>query len=211
MLVAMLLLTLCFAWRVVSTIFFSHTSSALGNLLLYKWMAVGIIGYAVVHRFVTKNISWLETFSHELTHTVVALIFLRRVHSFNASEKSGQVSTSGDSGMSLVPMTLAPYCLPIFTYLALMLRCLIAGDALWIYDILLGVTVGFHFYCFKTQTGNHQTDINKYPLSFSYLYIGTFVLFNILILLVSLWPSRNVFNALWLFVTSSWDTLTNLL
>ncbi len=210
-LAAMLVITLCYARWVASTMFFSPTSSAWGNLMLYKWMAAGIGIYALLHRFINKNITWLETFSHELTHIVVALMFMRRVHSFQAGEGSGEVSTSGSGHLSTVPQALAPYCLPIFTYVALLLRCIIADEALWIFDILLGITVAFHFYCFKSQTGSHQPDINQFPLLFSYAYIHTFQAFNLLVLLVSMWPSRSVFSALWLPFPTAWDTLTSLI
>ena len=54
------------------------------------------------------------------THTVVAQLLFRRVHSFHAAEDGGLVSTSGSLGRGMIPMSLAPYCLPIFTYLLLL-------------------------------------------------------------------------------------------
>ncbi len=77
-----------------------------------------------MRRFLNKNALWLETFTHELTHIVVAMLFLRKVHSFHAEEGFGVVYTSGQSNNMIPPMALAPYCLPIYTFLLLSVRCL---------------------------------------------------------------------------------------
>ena len=166
----------------------------MGNLEMYEWTAVGIVAYLLLKGLLRKNLEWMETFSHELTHTIVSMLTLRKVHLFQAGEKTGAVTTSG-GGFSEVLVSLAPYCLPIFTYLLLFLRPLVATDGMWIFDILLGLTIAFHTVCFSTQTGNHQTDINKYPLAFSYAYIYAALLFNINTILVSYWTTKNVFTA----------------
>ena len=179
----------------------------LGNLEMYQWTGVGIVIYALARGLLRKNLNWLEVFSHELTHTVVSIMLLRKVHSFRAGDRDGEVSTSGASSTHIF-VTLAPYCLPIFTYFFLFLRPLIKTDGLWIYDIFLGVTIAFHAICFKTQTGRFQPDIQRFPLPFSYLYIFTALLFNINTILVSYWSSKNVFTALWYSLTSVWEGLT---
>ena len=101
----------------------------------------------------------------------------------------------------LIPQALAPYCLPIFTYMLLALRCLVQPEGLWIFDILVGSTIAFHVLCFVRQTGNHQTDINQYPLYFSYLYIVTMQLVNLCIILVAFFPNYNVFTSVWRMAT----------
>lgn len=168
----------------------------MGNLEMYEWTAVGIVAFLLLKGLLRRNLEWMETFSHELTHTVVSLLTLRKVHQFKAGERTGEVTTSG-GGLSEVFVSLAPYCLPIFTYLLLFIRPLVAKDGLWIFDILIGLTIAFHAVCFVTQTGNHQTDIKKYPLAFSYAYIAAALLFNINTMLVSYWSSKNVFSAWW--------------
>ena len=59
-------------------------------------------------------------------------------------------------------MSLAPYCLPIYTYALLMLRPLLDFHGLIIYDILIGITLAFHVVNFKKDTSRHQPDINQY-------------------------------------------------
>ncbi len=178
-----------------------------GNLEMYLWTAVGVGIYAVLRILMHKNMRWLEVFSHELTHAVVSLMMLRKVHSLKAQDNGGEVSTSG-KGITRVFVTLAPYCLPIFTYFFLFFRPLIKFDGLWIYDMVVGITVGFHAMCFKTQTGNHQPDINQFPKAFAYLYIFSFLLFNINTILVSYWSSKNIFTALVYTLSSIWEGLT---
>ena len=112
---------------------------------------------------------------------------------------------SGKYDYALAPMALAPYCLPIFTYLLLSIRCLMDFHGMWIYDVIIGMTICFHFFCFKNQTGSYQTDINQYPLSFSYLYIITALLINFCVIWVAFFPQYNVYTSFWRLVTSVWE------
>lgn len=207
LLIVVLLLTLPYVWQLFGILFMSPTVSVLSQLELYQWVAVGIVIAVVIGRFTNKNLSWLETFSHESAHTVMALLFLRRVHSFHADEGSGVVFTSGTTRTGLIPMALAPYCLPIFTYLLLFLRPLIDFHSVWIFDILIGMSLAFHVRCFKHQTGNHQSDINQYPLFFSYAYIYLARLINCCIIVVAFFPRYNVFSSIWRWLCALYDNL----
>ena len=201
----LLLLAIPYAVKIIGIILFPDRIGVLRQLSIFQWVGVGIAAFAVIHSVVKKNMTWLETFSHELTHIVVALLFFRRVHSFHAEEGSGVVYTSGEYEYALAPMALAPYCLPIFTYLLLSIRCLMDFHGMWIYDVLIGMTICFHFFCFKNQTGNYQTDINQYPLSFSYLYIVTALLINFCIIWVAFFPQYNVYTSFWRYLSSVWE------
>lgn len=194
---------------IVKAIFFpTPPMTVSGNLDMYLWTAVGAVAYTLLRGLLRKNIVWLETFSHELTHIVVSLMLFRKIHSFRAGQGSGEVTTSG-SDVSRVFVSLAPYCLPIFTYLLLFFRPLIKADSLYVYDILVGISIAFHAICFKTQTGNHQPDINRFPLFFSYLYIAAALLFNLNTILVSYWSSKNVFTAFVYSLQSMWEGMTS--
>ena len=194
---------------IVKAIFFpTPPMTVTGNLDMYLWTAVGAVAYTLLRGLLRKNIVWLETFSHELTHIVVSLMLFRKIHSFRAGQGSGEVTTSG-SDVSRVFVSLAPYCLPIFTYLLLFFRPLIKADSLYVYDIFVGISIAFHAICFKTQTGNHQPDINRFPLFFSYLYIAAALLFNLNTILVSYWSSKNVFTAFVYSLQSMWEGTTS--
>ena len=179
------------------------------NLPVYQWMGAGIVGFLVLSRFFNRNLKWFTTFSHELTHTIVSLLMFREIHSFQAGRGTGEIYTSGNRN-TLVFVDLAPYCLPIFTYLLLAIRMMMAKDMLMYYDVLVGLSIGFHAYCFRTQTGSYQTDINKHPLYFSYTYIATALLFNVCVIIVSFWNGKNVFTAFWYVLTQMWKTLTSI-
>ncbi len=189
--VFIIVLTIPYCRDLLSVVFFPENKSMLSQLEVYKWVALGMVLYALVRPHIRKNLLFVETFSHEFTHFIVALLFNKRMHSFHAEQGSGAIFTSGRHKSSLVPIALAPYCLPVFTYLLLSFRWMLNFHGAWIFDIIIGITICFHFYCFKTQIGNHQTDINQYPLSFSYLYIFTAWLINLCIILPSFFPNMN--------------------
>lgn len=202
----LLVVLLPYAWKLFSILFLSPIP-ILSQLELYKWMFVGAVSAMVIGRFFNKNLLWVETFSHELTHIVVAFFFSRKVHSFHAEEGSGVVYTSGTTQKGLIPMALAPYCLPIFTYILLSIRSLMDFHGMWIFDIVVGMSIAFHISCFKHQTGNYQTDINQYPLFFSYLYIYVARLINICIIIVAFFPHYNVFTSVWRLLCALYDNL----
>lgn len=158
------------------------------NYMKYQYVGMGMAGYFIV-TFVgifKKNLEWLRTFSHELTHTVVGMMFLRKIHSFEAGVGSGVMSHSGGFRFGTVPISLAPYCLPIFTYLLLFLRELGAPNSLYIFDIMIGVTLAFHIGCFRSQIGLHQTDITGVGVFRSALFIVAMWIVNLSILLLSI-------------------------
>ena len=197
-------------WHIVSR-FFNIISR-------YQWIGVGIVGFAVFHHFVSKNRDFMETFSHELTHGVVALLCFREITSFQANKHDGVIWTRGWR-WSQTFVSLAPYCLPIFTYMILLIwslvatRSLVATGALFALDIIVGMTIAFHFFCFKSQTGSYQADINQFPLWFSYIYIWFFRLFNALVILLCYMPSfktghpLKLWGAVWYLIEHIWNDI----
>lgn len=161
---------------------------AISHWMTYQWFLIGAGGYFLLRilRIFTRNESWLQTFSHELSHTVVGMMFLRRIHSFSATTGEGEITHSGRIRFGQIFISLAPYCLPIFTYALLFLRLLGATKSLYIFDIMIGVTFAFHLLCFWRQTGNHQTDIRSVGYLRSYLFLIWAWLFNATIILLSI-------------------------
>lgn len=181
---------------IVRHIFFPKRGSWIGNLQLYMWTGIGILFFVVVQRFLKENLQWFETFTHELAHTIVSILLLRRIHSFEANNNNGLIMTSGN-GKTLVFVDLAPYCLPIYTFLLLAIRAIVTSQFLWCIDLIIGISLAFHVRCFFKQTGSYQPDINKHPLYFSYTYIATALLLNLCVILVSYWSTKNFFTAFW--------------
>lgn len=188
---------------IVRHIIFPKRGSWIGNLQLYMWTGIGISIFLIGKRFLKENLQWFETFTHELAHTIVSILMLRRIHSFEANNDNGLIMTSGN-GKTLVFVDLAPYCLPYYTYFLLVFRAIATSQFLWCIDIIIGISIAFHIGCFIKQTGNYQPDINKRPLYFSYTYIATALLFNLCVILVSYWSTKNVFTAFWYVIKYMW-------
>ena len=162
-------------------------------IALYKWVGLGIVVFALLHYFVKRNRDVMATFSHEITHAVVAVACFREIVSFQVNVRDGVVWSRG-SRWSEPIVSLSPYCFPLFTYVMLLLWSLVATphmvatNGLWAFDILIGMTMMFHIVCFKEQTGSHQSDITGYPLYFSYIYIWLFRLLNLIVVILCYMP-----------------------
>jgi hypothetical protein len=63
---------------------------------------------------------------------------------------------------------------------------MIAMESRWFFDMLIGLTVGFHFVAMIKDISPHQTDIKECGYVFSYLFITAFLLFNASIILWSI-------------------------
>jgi hypothetical protein len=173
---------------------------------IFKWLALGILAYFILRFVFKKNETWLQTQTHEWTHVFVALLFGHKIHYSYAQEGSGEMSHSGRFGSIFI--LLAPYCLPIFTYFFLFLRLLSAHEQLFIFDIIIGFTLAFHLVCFKKQTGFHQTDIIRTGKFISVLFIASFLLFNLTIVLLSI--KKGVYEAMIYQFVHLWRDLVEL-
>jgi len=174
---------------------------------LYKWFGAGFATYFILRMlpFVRKNGELFQTFIHELTHTVVAVLFFRKIHSFYAGEHSGVMKHSGGRFGDIF-ISLAPYCLPIFTYAFLLLRIIGTWKQQMWFDIFIGFTVAFHSACFARQTRNYQTDIQQNGYLKSYLFIVLFWLFNATIILLSI--RKGIVNSITYLFPQYWNDIT---
>ncbi|MBR7183040.1 MAG: M50 family metallopeptidase [Alistipes sp.] len=180
----------------------------IAHYTLYKYIGIGMAAYFIlsIFRIFNKNLEWLQTFSHELSHTIVGMMFLRKIHSFEARQGTGVMSHSGGLRFGDIFISLAPYCLPIFTYLLLFLRELGAAKSLYIFDIMIGITVAFHISCFRKQTGLHQTDITNVGVARSTFFIPAMWIINLTVLLLSI--RFGVIDSFVKLATEYWQTLT---
>ena len=116
--------------------------------------AIGVI----LDQVLLRRIPGLETFEHELTHALAALMFFRRIRRFTVSRyQGGYVEYSGGPGG--LPANdfigLAPYVLPTFMVLSALLRPWLDLGVLPIFDIWIGFTFGYHTWStFRETTGN---------------------------------------------------------
>ena len=190
----------------ISMEFYFSFKWLLYHLSLYMWFFIGFGAYFVLRLilFFRKNEEFLQIFSHELTHTVVGLFFFQKIHSFQANEQEGVVWHSGRRYGSLC-ISLAPYCLPIFTFAFLLLRIIGANKSLYIFDLFIGFTLAFHLLCFIRQTRPYQTDISSNGYILSFLFIFCALLFNLTIILLSI--RKGIINANIFLFTNYWKDI----
>ncbi len=119
----------------------------LGRSDLLWPLAVGFVLGVLVDERLIGRAPGAETFEHELTHALVALLFLRRVTRFVVTKRNGGwVQYSGGFGGVVADdlIGLAPYVLPTFTALSVAARpALDAGWFPW-FDVWIGPTLGYH-------------------------------------------------------------------
>ena len=198
------IIIICLALAIV--VFIPIIVYACTHISSYQWMLYGMGGCFAIGLlpFIRKNIDWLQTFSHELTHTIVGMLFLHKIHSFNANQETGMISHSGKRFGSLF-ISLSPYCLPIFTYAVMLLRILGATSALLIFDIFIGAPLLFHISCFWEQTGLYQTDIQGQGYVRSFLFIIWGWVFNASVILLTV--RMGIVDGVVYLFTKYWDTL----
>ncbi len=179
--VTILVMALSIYWLIPATLW------ATAHIPIYKYILIGVGSYFGVGllRIFNRNLEWAQTFSHELSHTLVGILFLRKIHSFTAEEGTGVMTHSGSWRFGSTLISLAPYSMPIFMYLLLGLRELGATGSLYIFDIMIGIACGFHLACFWKQTRPYQTDLQEVGFGRAYTFIFAAHTFNMVLLLRS--------------------------
>lgn len=210
------------AFEFYRTIMYAVNTSMNQQFSGYLWMGVGFIVYIIFHKFLfKKNIDIMQTMSHEGAHMLVGALFLRRkIYQFNAKSADslsygdntlGFVSSSRNSNRINILSTLAPYMLPYLTFLLLLFRLMIKNQCLPIVDVIIGFSLMFYFFCWKKDTRRDQSDIQLCGVFLSYLYIITFLLFNmsIIIYAVSGGVSEplNIFGGIKQYFVQTWNDI----
>ena len=134
-------------------------------------------------------------FTHELTHTLIALLFLKKISEFVVRGRECYVNYKiGKLGVGYVPITLSPYCIPIYTIMIFPFR--FAGDAHYmiIFDALIAFTYAFHLHSFIKQTRFTQSDIENCGIMCSASFL-TFTHLAVASLILAI-PKGGVLNAL---------------
>lgn len=141
----------------------------------YLYFAIGGVVYLVLSRIAKKNIDFFQTFSHEVAHMIIGLLFGKKIESFYVGNgDGGWIKLRGKLNIFII---LAPYCLTYFTFLLLILP-LITPMPEW-YMIFVGMSFFFYLHTFKRQTRRDQTDIQRNGVVLSMLFIATFLFFNL--------------------------------
>ena len=117
------------------------------------------------------NLNWFMKFTHELTHTLVAVLFFAKIREFVVKDRECYVNYKAGP-IGYVPITLSPYCIPIYTFMLFPFR--FAGDSHYmiIFDALIAFTYAFHIHAFIKQTRFSQPDIEGCGLARSATFIA---------------------------------------
>lgn len=161
----------------------------------YLWLCVGMMSFVLIAIiFFRKNLDIMQTMTHEGAHMLVGGLFLRKkIYEFNAKSSDtlkqndntlGYVSSNAQSAN--IFSTLAPYMLPYITFSMVFFRLMIKNECLPIIDFIIGFTLMFHFSCWKKDMRFDQSDIQRCGVFRSYLFIWTFIFFNLAIIFYSL-------------------------
>ena len=185
----------------------------------YVGLTVGFLAYLIplalmfIPRF-KHNLAWMLKFTHELTHTLVALLFFRKIHEFVI--KGGDCYASslppkiGNKVITFgyVPITISPYCIPIFTFMLFPFRFAGDGHYMVVFDALIAFTYAFHIHAFVIHTRYYQSDIKNCGKARSTAFIA-FVHAAVLALILAI-PKGGVLKAVnRVFCVYPWQILTD--
>lgn len=168
-----------------------HTGNYVGLFAGFAAYIVFLIILTVLR--IRHNLDWFMKFTHELTHTLVALLFGRKIHEFVVRGRECYVYYDSPK-IGYVPITLSPYCIPIYTFMIFPFR--FAGDSHYmiIFDALIAFTYAFHVHAFIKQTRFTQNDIENCGKARSVAFI-TFVHLVVLSLILAT-PKGGVLKAI---------------
>lgn len=179
---------------------------SMGRFLLHIYVIGGFLGFFLLLLIprVKKNVRWLMVFTHEFTHMIFAALFMRRLHKFHVDDKGDSHIYYSNGPLGYIPITLSPYCVPLFTLALLPWRLTTDMSSryfLIVIDLLIGLSYAFHMCCWIKQTRYYQTDIMGPGKLRSSLFIALFWMLGFS--LVTLTPGSGVLKAFtrcfWIF------------
>ncbi|MBO7263210.1 MAG: hypothetical protein J6U93_01670 [Alistipes sp.] len=209
-------------WHIATTVIYSISTPLFLGVLLTSFMTnavdmcqrIGLLGWRIPGNYaglfagfiayiffaivlkalrLGHNLDWFRKFTHELTHTLVALLFFRKIYEFIVKGRECRVVYNSHP-IGHLAITLSPYCIPIYTFMLFPFR--FAGDAHYmiIFDALIAFTYAFHVHTFIKQTRFTQSDIKNCGIARSIVYISFTHLAVISLILAT--PKGGVLNAL---------------
>ena len=162
--------------------------------LIAGFAAYGLFMVSLIIPRMRHNLNWFMKFTHELTHTLVAVLFFAKIREFVVKDRECYVNYKAGP-IGYVPITLSPYCIPIYTFMLFPFR--FAGDSHYmiIFDALIAFTYAFHLHAFIKQTRFSQPDIEGCGLARSTAFIA-FVHASVLSLICAT-PKGGVMKAIY--------------
>ncbi len=159
-------------WTLMTDLALGVTTSA--------WFAPNPLGFMVGGLIMVALYAWdrhrftvLYVFAHELTHALVGLCCLAKIHEFKIGEGGGHVVLS----KSNLLITLSPYCIPLYllfsTFLHAILNHFFPGCLpSYVWTAIFGFMTLFHIlFTIDTLVSVSQPDTHVYGRFFSYWFI----------------------------------------
>ena len=131
------------------------------DLFRENWATYGFLSYMLLYVLLLRSrVKFLETFEHELAHTLVAWLFFRSVDLFAVSPKGGFIHLRHNTrGFIDTMITLAPYFLPVFALPMLIVKPFMTAPVDQIVDLLIGLFLAFHYASLFVEFSPRQPDI----------------------------------------------------
>lgn len=165
----------------------------------------GVAVYTLLH-FLFRKPMTVYVFGHELTHAVAALLSGYKVTSLFVSERGGEVELSDTNAF----VALAPYCVPLYTFMVLMAYGLVRQYAPpmtpppWV-GFGIGLTLAFHLALTFHALRQDQPDLRHAGTFFSLVMIVLSNGLALVLVLKTLFPTTvtlAVFCSAWLADTA---------
>lgn len=183
--------------------FYQTTIYLAKNFHVYKYLFIGL-GVGIPFIFLMKRSVGFSTFEHEATHAFIALLFFKRITKFTVNRfEGGSIQYKGGLNGSFFDhmISLAPYYLPLFAFIFVLVRPLLGSMFFPWWDIWIGIWITWYLFTYFSEirsqwsnlpfisSGSHQitkTDIAQEGFIFSTIFILTFslllygILFNVI-------------------------------
>ncbi len=150
-----------------------------------------IISLVVVNlKYLSRRVRFWQVFSHELSHLIFAVLFLRKMTGFVVNEDSGVVSYKGRGNWII---SLAPYSLPFFT-LVLLAFAYVGNYYHVAHKLIISVSYSFYFSRMLQDFSWKQPDFEKTGILFSTLWV---IGINFIIFILIVFYFQNELDFLW--------------
>ena len=165
----------------------------------YLGLAAGALSYILITVVLRKlrgghNLDWFMKFTHELTHTLAVVALFGKISEFVVRGYECYVRYRVNRwGIGELSISLAPYCIPIYTFMLFPFRLARDADYMILFDALIGLSYAFHVHTFIKQMRLSQSDIEHCGIARSMVYIS-FVHFAVLALILAI-PKGGVLKA----------------
>jgi hypothetical protein len=162
--------------------------------LFAGFAAYGLFLVSMIVPRMRHNLNWFMKFTHELTHTLVAVLFFAKIREFVVKDRDCYVNYKAGP-IGYVPITLSPYCIPIYTFMLFPFR--FAGDSHYmiVFDAVIAFSYAFHVHSFIKQTRFRQPDIENCGKARSVAFIS-FVHMAVIALILAT-PKGGVLKAIY--------------